>query len=894
MYQHLGTRRAHRFAAIALSLLMAFAFAAMTTGTADAKKKRASKAKVTLKVTTKNQAALVKAKKLTVKVRSTGKTKVRLTGNGFKAKTVRFKKKGTKTVKLAWTGAGKRSLSKCGAKVVKVNAKYKSGKKNKRAKAKKKLAKSKQQCPVKVDIGPDPAHCDFLDSTICLQPFPNDYYTKKDSSTPTGLRLNIGANAGPVNSGYVDPTNQKKPGPLDVTDINRADGFSPGNLITLKIPGLDTPTAFNNSKLVPLEDISAYKDAEQAVLLIDAETGERHPIWAELDSNPTAVDPSDDGPGGIGKNPTNTGPVNLIVRPAKNLENGKRYIIAFRNLKDGNNKAITSPLGFRVYRDDLPTKQSVVENRRSHMNSIIKTLTGKAGVKRSSLYMAWDFTVASQQSVTGRATTIRDDAFKRLGDTDLANRKIEGNSPNVDVLAWCDKSNPAAATCGNNYPGVPSYNPTNPTTSPVPGGEEQRTVVGFIRDVPCYLDANGCPTGSQFAFDASGKLTWNAAYTMDVPFRCIVPMSVVNTGTVVPGGTGTYGHGLLGSLNQINATRSVANQTNSTWCATNWDGFSDLDLMTIISALRDMSNFNKAADRMQQGFVNFMMLGRAMIHQNGFAAEPAFQMDHNGTTPITPASAIDVSKGADTRHYYMGISQGGIMGGALTALSPDVDHGVLGVPGINYSTLLRRSVDSDEYFKNPVFGLYKNYPNMAERPLLLSMVQLLWDRGEGNGYANNMTTNPLPNTNKHQVLLRVALGDHQVTNYAAEVEARTIGAKRYAPTLVPARTWDLDYEALPPVSEFPAGPDESFMVYYDSGPPEFTGSRGAGAGVPPLENVPPRPEWDYGRDPHGDPRASADGIAHASSFLTTGKIDRCAAASGYCFANGWDGTTGLP
>ena len=37
------------------------------------------------------------------------------------------------------------------------------------------------------------------------------------------------------------------------------------------------------------------------------------------------------------------------------------------------------------------------------------------------------------------------------------------------------------------------------------------------------------------------------------------------------------------------------------------------------------------------------------------------------------------------------------MGGSLTALAPDFDRAVLGVPGMNYSTLLRRSVDFDTY-----------------------------------------------------------------------------------------------------------------------------------------------------------------------------------------------------
>ena len=320
----------------------------------------------------------------------------------------------------------------------------------------------------------------------------------------------------------------------------------------------------------------------------------------------------------------------------------------------------------------------------------------------------------------------------------------------------------------------------------------------------------------------------------------------------------------------------------------------------VLTCYHGYTSLQGAAFLMQQGFVNFMMIQRAMIHPDGFAAEPAFQMTHNGTDPVTnPGTpAIDVSAGEDTRGYYMGISQGGIMGGALTALSPDVDRGVLGVPGINYSLLLRRSVDSDEYFQAPGYGLYANYPDLSSRPLLLSLMQLLWDRGEGNGYAHNMTDNPLENTNPHEVLLQLALGDHQVTNFAAEVEARTIGAQRYAPTLRPERTWDLDYEALPPTTSFPAGPDESFMVYYDGGPTGFNGTLDPGTAVPPLENVPPRPEWGFGEDPHGFPRKALDANLHIKSFYEDGTIDSCETTSpspsdAYCYANGWDGVTGL-
>ncbi len=897
MIHHSGNLNVRRIAAIAFALVMAFAFtAAVTAGNADA-------AGVKIKVLTKNQAALLKTKKLNLKITATVPTTMRVKvkqggkTNRFANRRVRFNKAKSKKISIPLNKNGRKKLKTCGAKTVKAAAKYseyKRGNKNKTSTKKKKLAKKKGLCDTTVPLGDNPEYCDWFDTTVCLQPFANDYYTKS-AATPTGKQLNLNPASTPINTGNASPEN------LSVTDINRADGFSPGNLITLKIPGLDTPAAFANTGLVGLDDISKYMDADQPLLLIDADTGERQAIWAELDSNPTSVDPSGAGDGGIGEDPGNTDPVNLIVRPAKNLEPGKRFIIAFRNLKDASNSTIPAPTAFEVYRDNLSTQQQVVEDRRPHIESVINDLVNKAGVDRSSLYMAWDFTVASQDSLTGRALEIRDDAFARLGgggDTNLADRKIAGASPDIDVLAFCDLSNTATADCGDNNPGEPSYNPGNPAQSQVPNATWfQRTVTGFIRDVPCYLNQDECPSGAEFDFDANGNLEWNPAYTMDVPFQCGIPRSVVDTGVVVPGGTGVYGHGLLGNLSQVfstGSTREVGNLTNSSWCGANWDGFSDLDIGLIISSLGDMSNFSKAIDRMQQGFVNFMMISRALAHPDGFADEAAFQMDSNVAVPITSGSAIDTSAGEDTRGYYMGISQGGIMGGALTALSPDADRGILGVPGINYSTLLRRSVDSDEYFKLPGLGLYANYPNVAERPLLLSLMQLLWDRGEGNGYAQNLTDNPLPNTNSHEVLMRVAVGDHQVSNYTAEVEARTIGAKRYSPTLVPARQWQTNFEAIPAIPSLPAGPGESFFVYYDGGPPAFIGTVDPGSGTPPLENVPPRPEWGYGDDPHGFPRRAPDAIEHSRTFLNNGTIGPCAAISGYCFSNGWDGTTGLP
>jgi hypothetical protein len=840
-------------------------------GSADARP--GSKADVSVKVATKTQAELLKHGKLAVEVEANWTPSVKVSadakgkGKLFRSRSVAVRgDRFDRTVKLKLTKAGKRELASCGTKRIKVTGIYRDGSDKGTAKDSRKLRKDRTRCSKPYEPVPteNADRCDFLDPQVCLQPFPNDYFTVNDPSTPTGKRLNLSRDSMPANIDGVH---------MDPTDINRADGFSPGNLITIKIPGVDTPQAFQNSGLVPENDIHAYDDPNQAVMVINADTGERQPIWAELDSNPTAVDPGPDGPGGIGQNPSNTGPVNLLIRPAKNFDFGQRYIVALRDLRDANDQPVPAPVGFRVYRDDDITDQPEVEARRPHMESIINTLTTKAGVDRSSLYMAWDFTVASEQSVTGRATTIRDDAFSKLGDTNLANRKIDGSAPTWSITRVTDDNPPAPGE--RNLP-----------------GQITRRVEGTI-DVPCYLNQPGCPTGSSFAHAPNGDITWDPTNVEHATFRCEIPNSVETTtaGQVTPAAVGIYGHGLLGDQGQLTGQAAVADQANTIWCAMDFEGFANGDIPTVAAALHDMSNFGKLVDRMQQGLLNFMYLGRALTHPSGLATDPAFKFDPDGPGGNPPVSAIDTSGGVDTRLQYMGVSQGAIMGGALTALDPDVDRGVLNVTGMNYSTLLRRSVDSDEYFKLPGLGLYANYPDELERPVLLSLMQLLWDRGESNGYAHNMTTDPLPNTNPHEILLQAGLGDHQVANVAAEVEARTIGASVYSPALEPGRHWDVNpFMDIPQVTSFPYT-GGSMLVYYDGGPVSWTGPQGQGTATAPSANVPPRTEWGYGGDPHGYPRASPDAMNQEVSFFDGNGIPRCAdPADGYCFANGWTGT----
>ena len=180
-----------------------------------------------------------------------------------------------------------------------------------------------------------------------------------DRSTDTGRRLNLDVDSMPRNSSGLL---------IDPSEYNRSDGFSPGQLIVTKVPGLDTPEAFRRTGAVPVTDLARSFDRGQPIVVINARTHRRHLIWSELDSNPT--DPAD---------------VALLIRPAVNLEEGTRYIVALRNLRDASGRILRASRAFRIYRDRKRTREPVIERRRRHMESIFRTLR-RADIRRHSLY----------------------------------------------------------------------------------------------------------------------------------------------------------------------------------------------------------------------------------------------------------------------------------------------------------------------------------------------------------------------------------------------------------------------------------------------------------------------------------------------------------------------------
>lgn len=619
--------------------------------------------------------------------------------------------------------------------------------------------------------------CDPIDPTACMLPFPNDWYTVRDPATATGRRVGFQAAAMPHNMLGI---------PIDPAGWNHSDGFSPGSMLLTHVPGVDLA----KSGAAPITDIGSSLRRDAPIVIVDTVTGQRWPYWAELDANATS-----------GSRQA------LIVRPARNFLEGHRYVVGLRGLKGVRGTAIPAGAAFRKILGPPLKKRDPLYQRQRQEQGVLKELA-RNGVSTKGLYLAWDFTVASQRNLSERMLHIRDDAFKGLG----------SRSPGYVVTKVTD-----------NAAGAPIA----------------REVKGVVL-VPSYLNGYGGLPGTTFNYGRDGLPARLPGNTQLATFQCEIPRAAF----AKPGHASLYGHGLLGDESEVAAApiQAMAAEHDFVFCATKWAGMSSDDLPNVGLTLTDLSRFPTIADRLQQGVLNALWLGRAMIHDSGLTSNAAFRTKDG--KPL-----IDTKGGL----VYYGNSQGGIMGGMLTAVATDVHRSVLGVPAVNYSTLLNRSSDFSRY----ATVLNTAYPDKLDQQLALALIQMLWDRGEADGYALHMTDRPLPGTPAHQVLMHIAFGDHQVSTNAAEVEARTIGARIHVPAVAPGRNPDVvPYWGIPAIGSGPY--PGSAMVVWDSGAP-----------YQPLSNTPPT----TGHDPHGDPRKSPVARQQIAIFLTTGQIvDVCAAA----------------
>ncbi|MEI7507554.1 MAG: hypothetical protein WCK23_12145, partial [Actinomycetes bacterium] len=423
----------------------------------------------------------------------------------------------------------------------------------------------------------------------------------------------------------------------------------------------------------------------------------------------------------------------------------------------------------------------------------------------------WSFTVASEESLSSRLLHERSVAYEQIGD------------------------------------GVPKF--TVDTVSP---GDVQ-TIDGTL-EIPNFLDNDGSP-GGKLLFDADGNPAINPDHpTYEAAYRCVIPNEVSSPVPAL-----LYGHGLMGSRDQVDFFGAFAGQGMIGACAVDWLGMATEDVANLAGILGDMSRFNEQVDRMLQGHIAFQMLGRLTNSPSGFVSNQAFQ--NADGSPILKADST----------VFVGNSQGGILGGAASAISTEWHRAVLGVPGMNYSLLLPRSSDWPEF--EVIFD--QAYTQPEDQLISLALVQLLWDRGENGGYAQHLTSTPYQGIESKNILLVEAFGDHQVANVGTEVLARTINAKVHSPSVKDGRSLSkTPFWGIEQIESYPF--NGSALVMWDYGTP-----------APPIGAAAPT-EPEFGLDPHGAGSDEALVLVQALGYLLGGQLQNVC-GDGPCVGTQIDG-----
>ena len=618
---------------------------------------------------------------------------------------------------------------------------------------------------------PVTAGCELLNGLDCLLPYPSSRFLEP-ADTGTGVRIAFPAGGMPNFLSLDTFQNQR----LSPEPYRALDGFSIAVQILMHFPG-DVDLALSNASRL-LEATRSYDesslDPNHPTLLIDAETGEQVLHFLEVDAR--AVDRA-------------TGERNplfeqiVFLRPGEHLRPGRRYIVAARRLVHPDGSDVGPEPVFKALRDGQPSSIQAVEAERARMARIFDDLlaAGLSQADLDELVLAFDFSTASVENTTGELVSMRDQALDWLAEQPGPTFTVD---PDRSEQFDCDG----------------------------PGQFAWRTVRGTF-EVPLFVSSDPAATPADLGFllhDENGVP--RAEGTTQAPFTVVIPcVARDGTSTVRPAlighGLGMTGDQMLGALDQLADGAGVEQIAGFEYVlgATDWHGLSGPDFAGVINLppagflggiFRDFDNFAALPDRLRQSQVNTVVLAR-LLRDAHFNSDAWFQ-DMNGR---------GVLPGRDEPAFYFGVSLGGIMGTFLAALTPDIERFNVDVGATNFSILLSRATPFRE-LEDLLFNFTQ--PNVTIQALGIQLIQELWTRGEPAGYARHVTgsnAEPLPGAGPKKILMTVARFDHQVSNQASEIMARTLRIPSLEGTAEPDK---------PGIPVLP-GPLDSALVYYDSG-----------------------------------------------------------------------------
>jgi hypothetical protein len=400
----------------------------------------------------------------------------------------------------------------------------------------------------------------------------------------------------------------------------------------------------------------------------------------------------------------------LFLRPGVVLDYGRRYVVAFRKLKAKDGQPIARSPVFQQFVDGSSPDKA----RQARFGEIFAALKSQ-GIDTAELTLAWDFVTYSSQAVHARPLELRAKMLAAAGP--------DGPELTIDPAP---KSN-----CGKDDRVVSLRG-----TIAAPQFLEQRSDIGGVAMWRYRLDAQG-----QLAQGG----TRSSEFWLRVPKSC---MNGQHACDLIQ-----YGHGLLGSGSEACAGWAAENAhtRHAIYFSSNMIGMAGEDSPGVIQILQNINLFPSLPERVSAGVAEHVLFQRAMRKRLG-------QLDWLKQNGVQLTGNV----------YWSGNSQGGIYGQTVLALSEDVTRAHLGQSGVNYSMLVERSKDFDN------FGLILQtmYPDRADYVLVLSMIQLLWDQVDPVTYARHIGE-PFAGLPKHAALVLNHPGDFQVDPVTTETCMRS-------------------------------------------------------------------------------------------------------------------------
>ena len=413
-----------------------------------------------------------------------------------------------------------------------------------------------------------------------MTPFPSTFYEVPDPTTATGYRVLLGSKALPP----ITP-------PLSTERYDQKDGFSPATpFVVYFADGVDT------TQLPTIDALDQTVNPTSVVQVLDYQTGERVPVFAEMDLN----SPSE---------PRHA----LLIRPQIRLQPERRYVVALVGLNDANGVPL-APAPFVALRDE--TLSQVARAARRLVRGDLRGARGSPASPRASLTLAFDVVTASDATAT----------------TSHLQGMLAQALPMVDSLTWTVTSS--------------ADTPSDPNLF--------RKVVYNVQTPSFLADASGHST---LDYGPDGQPVLRGIDTMPVVVQ--IPQCALTAKGPLPVivfGHGLFGNAEDTLATPL--LQQVGNQACVIFVGTDWIGLSSADLPVLAQYLpQDLNNVYLVTDRLQQAHVNFQVMTRLFLSRSsGKIDDPALALNGKPVTDASDVAYFGISDGGIQGATFMALT----------------------------------------------------------------------------------------------------------------------------------------------------------------------------------------------------------------------------------------------